>query len=68
MYHVMSNSQWSTSWALKVVMAVLYQELKLYPWPTVPVTKHFMCQIEHREEVEGNSENMILKIRIKSEI
>lgn len=68
MSHVMSNSQWSASWALKVVMAVFYRELKLYPWPVVLVIKRFMCQIEHREEVKGNSENLVLKLRIKSEI
>lgn len=49
-------------------MAVFFGEVKLYPWPTVPVIKHFTRQIEHRGEVKWNSENLVLKTRIKSEI
>lgn len=42
----------------KVPMVILYQEVKLYPWPMVPVIKHFMRRIEHRGEVKWNSENL----------
>lgn len=49
-------------------MAIFYWEVKLYPWPTVPVIKRFMRRIEHRGEVKRNSENLVSKNRIQSEI
>lgn len=44
-------------------MSIFYWKVKLYPWPTVPLIKHFMCQIEHRGGIKQNSENLVLKTR-----
>lgn len=37
-------------------------------YPTMPTIKPFMRRFEHRGEVKENSENLVLKTRIKSVI